>query len=389
MNRACEVWNRVIVQSASAMLHTTDLPINFWGQAALCAVYLLNRSPTKGLQLKQTPYEALYGQKPYIGHIRTWGCRAYAHITKESNKQKKWDSHSRECILMGFYDSENMFKLYNVDNNAIIKIRDVIFFEHTLGHDRFKRGKKLPTGQNIKGQPDVNNSDSEPEDPIIELVQPAPHLPAEDNTSMYAASHHAFTASAWVTAKGVRVNMALPTSYKNAMKSQQSQNWKKACEVEIDALTLNNTWTLVKRTPGMQVINSKWVFNLKWKEDGTVEQYKACLVARGDCQVKGVNFDKVYAPVVRFASLRILLHLAAVYELEVEQGDFCNAFLNGVLNDANIFMTQPEGFVDKQHPDYVCHLNKSLYGLRQAARVWYGCLNDTAAANGLQRVAND
>ena len=70
MNGVCEVWNRVIVQFMSAMLLATDLSLAFWGQACLCAIYLSNRSPTKGLK-NYTPYEALHGRKPYIGHIRT------------------------------------------------------------------------------------------------------------------------------------------------------------------------------------------------------------------------------------------------------------------------------------------------------------------------------
>lgn len=72
-----------------------------------------------------------------------------------------------------------------------------------------------------------------------------------------------------------------------------------------------------------------------------VEQFKARLVARGDFQVKGINYDEVYAPVVRFTSLRIILHLAASLDLEIDQGDFVSAFLNGHLQDEEIYMTQP------------------------------------------------
>lgn len=99
----------------------------------------------------------------------------------------------------------------------------------------------------------------------------------------------------------------------------------------------------------------------------TIERFKARLVARGDSQTRGINFDEVYAPVVRFVSLRIILHLAAMLDLEIEQGDFCNAFLNGVLQDVKIYMTQPEGY--KEEGEAVCLLKKLLYGLKQAARV--------------------
>lgn len=141
------------------------MPITFWGHAVLCAAYLLNRSPTKELLLKKTPYEALYGQRPYLGHIRIWACRAYAHIPIESKKRKKWDPHSCECLPMGYYDSENVYKLHDIDANSIIKVIDVIFFEEILGLEKFKQQPQLPHNSNILGGTHINNPD-EPEDDI-------------------------------------------------------------------------------------------------------------------------------------------------------------------------------------------------------------------------------
>lgn len=142
------------------------------------------------------------------------------------------------------------------------------------------------------------------------------------------------------------------------------------------------------------------MFDVKLKGELTREQnpyqvinrFKARVVARGDSQVEGMNFNKVYAPVVRFASLRIIVHLAALYNFELEQGDFWNAFLNGVLEDIEIYMTQPEGYVlfnDETNRPIVCLLKKSLYGLQQAARIWYACLHDTLVGFGMKRITHD
>jgi len=92
-----------------------------------------------------------------------------------------------------------------------------------------------------------------------------------------------------------------------------------------------------------------------------IQRFKARLVARGDSQIKGVNYDEVYAPVIRFTSLRVILHLAAMNDLEIKQGDFVSASLHGKLTDKGIYMTQPEGFEDPDHPDWVCELDGNIY----------------------------
>ena len=112
MNGDVEIFNKILGYTASSMLNTANIQLSFWGQAVLCANFLTNRCPTKGLHLKMTPYEALYGHPPFIGHFRIWGCRAYAHISYK--KRKKLDPHNRECLLMGYTDTENMFQLYDV-----------------------------------------------------------------------------------------------------------------------------------------------------------------------------------------------------------------------------------------------------------------------------------
>jgi len=405
MNGACEVWNRVIVQTASAMLMTANMPLSFWGQASLCATYLLNRSPSKGLKLKSTPYEELHSQRPYLGHIRTWGCRAYAYV--DSTKRKKWDSHSRECLLMGYYESENVFKLYDISANSMIKVRDVIFFEEILGHEKFQRTIKLTPGNDITGTTIAS-------DPEFEVS--SEHIPLDDeqqtimiaslddliqrNNSALSADvlHHAFLTRPRLLnflTQPQLLNFNVPRSYKHAMTSQHADRWKAACDEEYEALIKNGTWDLVQRTPTMTIIQNKWVFDVKVKQKPLtpgppeIERFKARLVARGDSQVYSINYDEVYAPVVRFVSLRIVLHLAAINDLEIEQGDFCNTFLNGVLNDFEIYMAQPEGYTVKEQPELVCRLKKSIYGLKQGARAWHVCVDEAAVEFGMAKISND
>jgi len=164
MNGDAEVFMRIIVYTTFSMLITANLRLDFWGQAVLCANYFLNRTPMKGLNLTMTPYEALFKTKPYVGHLRIWGCRAYANISDK--KRKKLDPHSRECLLMGYYDMENVFKLFDIEAKAMIKCRDTIFFEDILGHKDYAKGG-LAIGKNI-----LNELFEENQDMVCEEIQP-------------------------------------------------------------------------------------------------------------------------------------------------------------------------------------------------------------------------
>ena len=119
-----------------------------------------------------------------------------------------------------------------------------------------------------------------------------------------------------------------------------------------------------------KVVGCKWVYKSKKGTDDTVPKYKARLVAKGFSQKVGIDFHEIFSPVVKLVSIRILLALIASYDLELEQLDVKTTFLHGDLGE-EIFMEQPEGFVQNRNKRFVCKLRKSLYGLRQSPRQWY------------------
>jgi hypothetical protein len=139
---------------------------------------------------------------------------------------------------------------------------------------------------------------------------------------------------------------------------------------EYRALQDNGTWALVPRPRGAHVITGKWIFKNKFHADGTLERRKARWVARGFTQRPGLDFDKTFSPVVKPATIRTVLHLAAMRDWPVHQLDVKNAFLHGDLTE-HFYCHQPAGFVDPSQPDAVCLLRKSLYGLKQAPRAWF------------------
>ena len=117
-------------------------------------------------------------------------------------------------------------------------------------------------------------------------------------------------------------------------------------------------------------IGCRWVYKVKENPDGSVGKYKARLVAKGFHQQVGFEFNETFSPVVKPTTIGIVLTIALSRGWSVRQLDINNAFLNGILQE-EVFMSQPQGFVDEKHLEYVCRLHKALYGLKQAPRAWF------------------
>jgi histone deacetylase 1/2 len=145
-------------------------------------------------------------------------------------------------------------------------------------------------------------------------------------------------------------------------------------DVEFEALIKNKTWHLVPPPRGRNIIDSKWVWKIKRKADGTVDRYKGRLVAKGYTQRYGIDYEDTFSPVVKAATIRLILSIAVSKGWSLRQLDVQNAFLHGVLEE-EVYMRQPPGYEDKSKPGYVCKLDKALYGLKQAPRAWYSRLS--------------
>ena len=160
-----------------------------------------------------------------------------------------------------------------------------------------------------------------------------------------------------------------PKTIEEALSGLNSKQWSKATKEEIDSLSKNETWELVDLPSGKNIVGSKWIFKHKRDANGNINRFKARLVAQGYSQEYGLDYDEVFAPVAKYNSIRTVLAIANELDLEVHQMDVKTAFLNGDL-DCEIYMNQPEGFIDPERQEMVCKLRKSIYGLKQAARCW-------------------
>ena len=161
--------------------------------------------------------------------------------------------------------------------------------------------------------------------------------------------------------------------------------WQEAMKAEIDALQANHTWVMTPFPHGKVPIGCKWVFKIKRRADGSIERYKARLVAKGHTQTEGVDFYEIFSLVVKFTMVRTLLALAAIQGWHLTQLDVNNAFLHGDLNK-EVYMVPPPRFGSKGE---VCKLTKSLYGFKQASRLWFAKLSSTIIDHGFFQSKSD
>lgn len=433
-NGLSERGNRTLVERARCMLFYAKLEPRYWAEAIATAAYITNRSPSRSLEGK-TPYEMWYGRKPNLSHIRIFGTEAMVHIPKQ--KRQKWDKKSTKLILVGYCENSKGYRLLDPTSRKIIKSRDVIFHEkfhnnmfdeNTVSVDL--QGEKNPSsvspstssdkkqspgtsddsskgntedhmsptnpngtpgskGKAIKPVKDNNSEDSNSEyqtdtDDLDETYYPS------INTSLLQNQDKKMTLRPRKKANEnslfcLFTNLSDPQSVEEAMSSPHAAEWKKAMDEEYNSLMKNNTWSLTDLPTNKKALPSKWVFKTKTDQAGEVTRFKARLVIKGFAQKKGIDYEEIYSPVVRYTTIRYLFALAAKYSMDIDQMDAVSAFLQGEI-DTDIYMVQPELYVQGSQ---VCCLHKSIYGLKQASRLWNMKLNCVLQNIGMQQSKTD
>ncbi len=157
--------------------------------------------------------------------------------------------------------------------------------------------------------------------------------------------------------------------------------WKEVMDREMTTLERAGTWSTMLRPSGKNIVGSKWVFHVKRKADGSVDKYKARLVACGFTQIYGVDYFTTFSPVAKLASFRTILAITVCLDWNIESFDFNGVYLNSELDDnEEIYMYPPPGYDSDKTT--VKRLRKSLYGLKQAGRKWYDTLSCALANLG-------
>ena len=172
-----------------------------------------------------------------------------------------------------------------------------------------------------------------------------------------------------------KASHSIPRSYRHAI-STDADRWMIPMKVEMETLKAKHTWDLVKPPPGANVMDSMWVYDIKWDGEGNRIKDKARLVGKGYTQQLGVDYNEMWAGVTRLESVRMTAAVAAKLDIKLWRIDFVGAYLNSLTKE-DIYMKQPEGFVQPGYEDHVCKLVHTIYGTMQGAHDWYETLTNT------------
>ena len=371
-NGVAERLNRTLVESARSMLLDAKLSHIFWAEAISTATYLRNRCPTKAID-GMTPYEAWYGYKPKVKHLRVFGCDAYMHIPKD--ERSKFESKATKCLLLGYGKRTKGYRLFDPIRRKVLHSRDVTFNESE---------QKSETTSNDDPSHELIldfSSDCEPGTSTESQTQDQRPEPRRSTRQTRPPEYYGIQSHFTEERKQ-------PTSLEEATTCPESSKWTQAMETEMKSLKDNDVWELVRLPTGKKAVGSKWVYKIKTGADGAPERYKARLVAQGFTQQFGSDYDETFCPVVRQESLRVLIALSVQYGLKLHQVDVTTAFLNGNLEE-EVYMTQPKGFVKRGEEHLVCKLIKSIYGLKQSPRCWNTALDTHLKAMGFTQSSSD
>jgi hypothetical protein len=184
-------------------------------------------------------------------------------------------------------------------------------------------------------------------------------------------------------------DLTIPSGFRRAIDGPQADRWKEAIAKELGGLIALGTWEIVPASSmpsGSNLMNCHFVFTVKRKADGSIEKFKARLVADGNTQKFGVDFDRVFATVVKTLTIRLVLAIAAARDYNLTSIDIRQAYLQAELKD-DLYMRIPPGLPPR--PGYVCKLKRSLYGLKQAGREWANLFAQFLITWGLVRSTID
>nr|GEZ98485.1 retrovirus-related Pol polyprotein from transposon TNT 1-94 [Tanacetum cinerariifolium] len=256
------------------------------------------------------------------------------------------------CILVGYSTQSKGYRIYSKRTRMIVESIHIRF-------DEFKEVSETSVANDTSGL--VPQRQKAP-------VQTRRQLATDPEMCMFALT----------------VSTAEPKNIKEAM---ADSTWIKAMQEELHQFDRLQVWELVDKPFGKTVIRLKWLWKNKKDEDQTVIRNKSRLIAKGYAQEEGIDFEESFAPVARLEAVQVFIAYAAHKSFPNYQMDVKTAFLNGPLNE-EVYVAQPDGFVDPDHPEKDYRLRKALYGLKQAPRAWYNELLNFLISKGFTKDAD-
>ncbi|SCZ94936.1 BZ3500_MvSof-1268-A1-R1_Chr11-3g03491 [Microbotryum saponariae] len=448
-NGRVERPNRTIKEGILALAYSAGVDSRLWGEAAMYFVRCKNMTPHAGVS-GEIPDARWYGYAPDVSSLRTFGCRAWHCLPSASCSAL--DPKAMPLIFVGLDDHSKAYRLFNPATRKVLLSRNILFHESefptstqipasfspanplpdvvalrpdqadlpqpllalTPAPDASDQGspalarnvpdQELPTPfASDQGSPDSALSTPCPSP----LLQPssydfsalclAPEFSDDVDDALHSPApvcYLADAAAALLDTSSVDPAELVapardPPHWRAAMASPQADKWRLAARDEFDSLSRDfSAFTPIDQSlvpDDAKIIGSRFVFRTKRDQFGKIKSYKGRLVARGDSLRSGIDFDETFAPVAKLTSIRALLTLSAARGYHVHQADIDKVYLHGKL-DKPLYMRVPEGIA---LPSKVLQLHRSLYGLRQAGRIWNDEIDSTLLGLGYVTTESD
>ena len=408
LNGVAERFNRTLLDRVRCLLLTCNVSKSFWPEAVRHSCVILNRVPHSTLGGK-SPFELMTSAKPKLDMLRVFGCRAFV---SRLPKPDKLDARSYLSVYLGYDPDQHCHRVWDGDKQQVVLSRDVTFdesefpdlvwteeqmseavsdmdstslseqtelaltptssTEHESGTQDMNEEATAPPEQSSIGEGSQSSVDSEGGEPAggdsdggIVSQDENTNTPDEDPPQTTSSGSQrsrrppqGIWSRYWTPGANQAVAMrhtsdATPQSYDEAVSSPSATQWTKAMNVEMQAMRDNQVFELVDLPPGKQALQSKWVYARKASSDKTLTKLKGRLVTKGFMQQRGVDFNATYAPVASLVTIRMVLALAVEWGIRPHQMDVKAAFLYGELEE-EVYMNQPEGYVDLARPKAVC-----------------------------------
>jgi hypothetical protein len=394
-NGVVERQNRIVQQMSRSMMNEKNIGQTYWVEAIHTTVHVLNKSHLRP-QSDKTPYELWYGRPASIKHFKVFGSKCY--IKNNDENLGKYDGRADEGIFLGYAKNSKGYRCYNKRLHKMVDCIDIKFNEGIPAREVYNNEsstKDIAKDEDEQFQ-ESENEDSE-SDEDTDTQTDSNQQTTSNSSSRITQKNHPASQIIGEKDKGVQtrrkiiknteqshiafISMMEP---KNFNEDRKYDHWVKAMNEELDQIEKNNTWEMVHRPEGKNIIGSKWIFKNKLNEQGQVVRNKERLVCKGYAQIEGLEFDETFAPVEILEAVRIFLSYACHKRFKVYQMDVKSDFLNGYLNE-EVYMEQLEVFELSYNPDLVCKLKKDLYGLEQAPHAWYHKMDTYLKEKGLKR----
>nr|CAN63629.1 hypothetical protein VITISV_018697 [Vitis vinifera] len=337
-NGVAERKNRHLLEVVRASLIAAKTSISYWGEAITSAAYLINRVPSSSINF-QTPFQALTNAvvAPTVPNLppHVFGCVAFVHLHK--HQRTKLTSHALQCVFVGYALHKKGYRCYHPPTRQMYITMDVEAGELDMSGQQFGFEDvftEIPNqSSSVEG---VLNLEL---DPFMKL------LPHRHNRDIPKPTYE------------LELSTKVKYPMRNYVSNHHLSESNKSFVNQLSTIAIPNSVQEALANPRKKPIRCRWIYTVKYKADGSIERFKARLVVKGYTQTYGIDYIKTFAPVAKINTL-----------------------------SEEVYMDLPLGcMVSEKQCQKVCKLKKSLYGLKQSSRTWFGRFTKSMRAFGYRQ----